>query len=200
MSGVIIGSLSIINDILSDRDILPWGSIGHFSFFVFLILFAAILANRSVRLNNEVEELNLNLEKKVDERTGELEEAMDKMESLNNQLIDINVDLETAQTIADRDLRMAANVQTTLFPKEPPQTAEWDMAKNDTLLLYSDCLTESMKADMIPYERRLVPSFQKAPAGSAQQILDSILKDFYAFMEGAEIKDDLTVIVIKRKI
>lgn len=44
------------------------------------------------------------------------------------ELKKLNSALEAAQLIADKDMKMAINVQANLFPQEPPQTKQWDTA------------------------------------------------------------------------
>jgi PAS domain S-box-containing protein len=51
-----------------------------------------------------------------------------RLESLNEALQASNSDLEKAQQAANRDMRMAINVQSDLFPATAPDTAEWDTA------------------------------------------------------------------------
>ena len=42
-------------------------------------------------------------------------------------------------------------------------------------------------------------SFKEAPYGSAQQVLDYIVKDFYGFIADKDnLPDDLTVMVLKK--
>lgn len=56
-----------------------------FAFFVFVIGIAIILADRFVRLHNEVEELNRNLEGKVERRTAQLNESLQQVQELKDQ-------------------------------------------------------------------------------------------------------------------
>jgi phosphoserine phosphatase RsbU/P len=89
---------------------------------------AQILMNRFFDLHTEVAELNVNLEKKVVERTEELQAAMEELEAMNDRLVQTNHSLEDAQRIASIDMAMAADVQASLFPKQPPVSDEWDVA------------------------------------------------------------------------
>ncbi len=86
----------------------------------FLIVIAGILASRFVRYHNEVEELNISLERKVEERTSELQHANETLQTTME-------DLQEAQEIAERDMRMAINVQESILP-ETLQPADWDTA------------------------------------------------------------------------
>lgn len=74
----IIGSLAIVKG---------WGNFGlmQYGFFSFIIGIAAVLANRFLRVHNEVEELNATLEKKVEERTRELQKTLTQVQTLKLQ-------------------------------------------------------------------------------------------------------------------
>lgn len=86
-----------------------------------IISFLFVLASRFAGARTAVEELNVNLEKKVDERTSELSET-------NAQIKRTNEELESARDIADKDMKMAAFVQQSFFARRPPVVAGWDIA------------------------------------------------------------------------
>lgn len=76
----------------------------------------------------------------------------------------------------------------------------FNIARGDTLLLYTDSLSESSRADGDDFsDLRIIKSLKNAPDGTAQLILNNILSDFYSFLGTTEPHDDLTVIVIKKK-
>ncbi|MCP4132824.1 MAG: SpoIIE family protein phosphatase [bacterium] len=81
------------------------------------------------------------------------------------------------------------------------KSMEFPMEKGDTVLLYSDCLVDSMNSSKKWYGiDRLLRSLERAPAGSCGEILEFILRDFYTFLgRNSGFHDDLTVIVLKRK-
>ncbi len=56
-----------------------------FTFVVFVLSMALVLANRFVRLNQAVEDLNRNLERKVEQRTEELNTTLQKVRKLKEQ-------------------------------------------------------------------------------------------------------------------
>ena len=69
--------------------------------------------------------------------------------------------------------------------------------KDDSLLLYSDCLTESKNLNNDEYGiERLQESLGRAK-GSAGDMLQAVLKDFFDFVGNVELTDDLTVILLK---
>ncbi|MBK7055078.1 MAG: serine/threonine-protein phosphatase [Leptospiraceae bacterium] len=57
----------------------------QYGFFTFVIGIAFVLANRFLRVHNEVEELNANLELKVEERTRELQKTLTQVQTLKLQ-------------------------------------------------------------------------------------------------------------------
>ena len=65
-SGVLVIFAAVIVDILSTRGVLILPKLIGYAFFFFISSLAIILANKSVRLQEEVEELNENLEKSCD--------------------------------------------------------------------------------------------------------------------------------------
>ena len=71
---------------LVDALVFRWGIlISRFGFSFYILGIAAILANRFLRLHNEVEELNQNLEKKVAKRTEELQQTLTEVHHLKTQ-------------------------------------------------------------------------------------------------------------------
>ncbi|MCX7997503.1 MAG: SpoIIE family protein phosphatase [Leptospiraceae bacterium] len=81
----IIMVTSVILDILSDRGYFQFPrTVGYF-FLAYEMSIALILANNTVRLQKEVEELNQNLEKKVFERTQELYKSLEEIKELKLQ-------------------------------------------------------------------------------------------------------------------
>ncbi|MFC1671328.1 SpoIIE family protein phosphatase, partial [Spirochaetota bacterium] len=85
--------------------------------------------------------------------------------------------------------------------QEPHDMMKFRVKKNDQLLLYTDCITESFNMDNEQYgEERLMSAFEKSPSGTAKEILDYILDDFNNFIGQRKVNDDLTAMVIKRKV
>jgi sigma-B regulation protein RsbU (phosphoserine phosphatase) len=97
-------------------------------------LFSLGLADRVNMLKNNFEEINIHLEEKVDERTKELqhakdevEAAMEELEAINERLTHTNQELEEVQGVYRKDMSMAANLQLSLLPKEPPLAKLYDI-------------------------------------------------------------------------
>ena len=115
--------LTVIFDIIIHQvfNLYDWPYITSLGWQIVILVLLFILANRFAQALKDVEELNIDLEKKVDERTGQLTEA-------NNKLTVINDDLITARLRADQDMKMAAFVQQSFFPRNAPSVEGWDIS------------------------------------------------------------------------
>lgn len=88
---LLIGILFLLGtgtwDILGASGMLPIQNLNllRFGFLVFVLGIAVVLANRFLRVHKQVEELNLSLEKKVEERTNELQNTLTKVQELKVQ-------------------------------------------------------------------------------------------------------------------
>ncbi len=91
-----------------------------FGFPSFLIALAGILAIQTVQYHNEVEELNITLEKKVEERTQQLLEA-------NQELKLALARIREQQEVARKDMYMAVNVQRNIIPQKAPIVKNYDI-------------------------------------------------------------------------
>jgi sigma-B regulation protein RsbU (phosphoserine phosphatase) len=80
-----------------------------------------VLAGRFARARTEAEDLNANLERRVEERTEELSEANGELQSALDKL-------EKAREAAIRDLKMASFVQSSYYPRKAPSGGRWDAA------------------------------------------------------------------------
>ena len=114
----------IVHNILKNYSFPYITSIGWQLVIVSLLF---ILANRFVKSKQQVEELNRTLENKVEERTRELSESNSKLSEANNQLELTNTQLTEAKYKADRDLKLAANVQNSFFNPSLPRFKKWDL-------------------------------------------------------------------------
>ncbi len=85
ISGLLVIMAGMIVDVLSNRDILNIPRVMQYAFVFFILSLALILANRFVRLHYEVEDLNRNLERKVDERTEQLQHSLEEVNALKVQ-------------------------------------------------------------------------------------------------------------------
>ena len=101
---------------------------------VFILMILFVLARNYMAMYSDIEELNVHLEEKVEERTHQLSAAKDEIQAANEELSAINDsitetnrELENAKRIADRDMRMAVNLQSSLLPR-PPKVTEWSTA------------------------------------------------------------------------
>ncbi len=87
-TGFIILLLSAVLDIIGSMALIKsLGNLGlmQYGFFTFIIGIAVVLANRFLRVHNQVEELNASLERKVEERTRELQKTLTQVQTLKLQ-------------------------------------------------------------------------------------------------------------------
>ena len=86
---LVIGILTIMStaifDILDSAIFATGIALTKYGFAVFVIGIAIMLANRFLNVHNEVEELNATLEKKVEERTQELQASLVRVSDLKKQ-------------------------------------------------------------------------------------------------------------------
>ena len=108
----------IVHNVLQLNDYIYLAGLGFPSF---LIAIAGILASRFVQYHNEVEELNISLEQKVEDRTSKLQYANESLRETMNEL-------REAQEIAERDMNMAVNVQQSMLPEDEFSTKDWQAA------------------------------------------------------------------------
>lgn len=74
-----------------------------------------------------------------------------------------------------------------------------DFNSGDVFFFYTDGLTEAENSQGELYgESRMMEIFNKYAEFSSQKIIDEIYKDVYRFMEGGDILDDITVMIIKK--
>ncbi len=86
-----------------------------------------------------------------------------------------------------------------LFPKKKFEQAAFTMAAGDTLLLYSDGVSEANDKDYNEFGmERLVASLRAVADGPCEKILDRLIEDIDAFASGAPQFDDITMMVMKR--
>ncbi|MFW5710950.1 MAG: PP2C family protein-serine/threonine phosphatase [Spirochaetota bacterium] len=96
---------------------LPYIGGYGFPLMIFALLF--ILAGRFAEARNEAEDLNINLEQKVEKRTEELAHANLRLQATLDQL-------QAAQQIAAKDMAMAVRVQQSFYPERAPRSEHWD--------------------------------------------------------------------------
>jgi len=77
---------------------------------------------------DQLMDMNLNLEKKVAERTEELEAAMNELEAMNENLTRVNREMEENEIIRRKDLSLAASLQTTFILQNKPGYARYEIA------------------------------------------------------------------------
>ncbi|TGK96522.1 stage II sporulation protein E [Leptospira brenneri] len=85
--GIFFLMFTAIWDILGASGMIPLQNLNlsRFGFLFFVLGIAVVLANRFLRVHKQVEELNANLERKVVERTNELQETLTRVQELKIQ-------------------------------------------------------------------------------------------------------------------
>lgn len=85
--GILFLVFTAIWDILGASGMIPIQNLNlsRFGFLFFVLGIAVVLANRFLRVHKQVEELNANLERKVVERTNELQETLTRVQELKVQ-------------------------------------------------------------------------------------------------------------------
>ncbi|MBX7057015.1 MAG: SpoIIE family protein phosphatase [Leptospirales bacterium] len=85
LGGFIALFVGVLTDQLISFGVLAMRPIFGYLFSAFIFMVAIILSNRFLRLHREVEDLNQNLEKKVADRTRQLQETLSEVNSLKVQ-------------------------------------------------------------------------------------------------------------------
>ncbi|OQY39013.1 MAG: hypothetical protein B6229_04625 [Spirochaetaceae bacterium 4572_7] len=118
-------ALGVLHDMLYSRGIQMFRFVNFYvtSFSMFLLVagIAVILSIRFANFMTKIEDLNQNLENKVEKRTEALTKANSTLEETLSELEEIN-------KVAKKDMDMASAIQGHLFPKIAPDTDEWSTA------------------------------------------------------------------------
>ncbi len=83
--GLVVVIISVVVDVLTSRVVWNLPRVSGYTFFLFVIAMATVLANKFVRVHQQVEELNESLEKKVELRTRELQFSLEQVQLLKQQ-------------------------------------------------------------------------------------------------------------------
>ncbi len=94
LSGFIIFSIVMINDILHSNYIINTGLYSPFGFVAFIFSQTYILTSRFTNAFQQVKDLSLNLEKKVEDRTLNLELATKTLEVANHKILESRKEIE----------------------------------------------------------------------------------------------------------
>jgi sigma-B regulation protein RsbU (phosphoserine phosphatase) len=87
-----------------------------------------------------------------------------------------------------------------VIEKTEYQTREVQLHTGDTLLLYTDGITESMNPSGEEFgEERLLNCLARMDQDSAQGVLENVLTEVTAFSQGDLYSDDLTLVVLRVK-
>ncbi len=98
-------------------------------------------------------------------------------------------------------LRLPAgqNIVAGAIEEYPFTEATLQLERGDTLLLYTDGVTEATNADLKEYgEERLKAVLKQHAKGDCKQLIDSVKTDVKAFAGDTEQSDDITLLAIRR--
>lgn len=101
----------ILNDIMVDRDVYNFIRLSNYGFFVMIAGLAIIMSRSFVKTNEKLEDMNVNLELKVERRTSELHEV-------NNRLAEYNRDISEINEQYHHELLLAAKMQKDFLPEK----------------------------------------------------------------------------------
>ena len=104
VGGVILLLAGATTDMLEDRQLIESVPVFQYSISVFVIGIAVLLINRFIQVHHEVENLNRTLEKKVLDRTRDLQQA--------------NSELQKKDDLLQLELNFAADIQKGIIPHE----------------------------------------------------------------------------------
>lgn len=174
------------------------------------IIYETFMRMRNERLNTVFDQINRKLIKEIGHIDNYLTGILvrmsgDTLEYVNSGHPDMVYRMARSGrvgTVLDREKNsIAGPFMGTREMEQPYKSLVLKISSGDCLMLYTDCLNETGNNSDASYdESRILRSFKNAPDGSAQEILDSVMEDFYSFAGRREnFKDDLTVIVIKKR-
>ena len=86
-----------------------------------------------------------------------------------------------------------------MFPDAQYKTEKVKLNPGDTLILYTDGITESRNAKNDEFmEKRVIEVCQKLLDKSPLEIMDRLYQKVQTFTAGQEQMDDMTIVIIKR--
>jgi len=112
MVSFIIFFFAAANDVLVGAGVYPFIYVLEYVYLLIVLSMAYLLLNKFVDLHERVEDLNVNLEQRVQERTEELQSAMEELEAMNQRLS------ETKDALWG-EMQLAKKIQTVLLPRRP---------------------------------------------------------------------------------
>ncbi|MFN7988436.1 MAG: fused response regulator/phosphatase [Thermoanaerobaculia bacterium] len=88
-----------------------------------------------------------------------------------------------------------------LFPVAKYTSHSADFAPGDTLVFYSDGVSEAMDPEENEFgEEKLVAGLLSRPRGSVKEIVDGVFADVRRHAAGAPQSDDITVVAVRRRL
>ena len=86
-----------------------------------------------------------------------------------------------------------------MMPDVSYQIGKCKLSKGDTLLMYTDGVTETMTIDDIEYEEHRLKQFMHAncPTQNPAEIIKALIQELTTFANGAPQTDDITILILK---
>jgi len=84
-----------------------------------MVILSLGLADKINIMKSELQDMNINLEEKVERRTEELNAAMEELVAINDSLIEKSSELQTARDAIWGEMQLAKKIQTVLLPQKP---------------------------------------------------------------------------------
>lgn len=175
------------------------------------IIFRTFMAGRHRALNDVMNDINDQLIDEID-RVGNFLTGMllrldgDRVEYVNAAhppLLHKHADNGVTMAVGDSDAYSHGGF---LGPRSMRMSfgqTRFTVSPGDYLVLYSDCLIETMSEEDIRYGlERLIALVAASPSGaSSRQLLDYVLNDFSGYHQArsASLPDDLTIVVARRR-
>ncbi|KAA3658185.1 MAG: HAMP domain-containing protein [Chloroflexi bacterium] len=106
-----------------------------------------------------------------------------------------NGDIEEIDTIdLGFPIGLEDNIDDFIFSKQ------FELAPNDVILLYTDGVTEAENHEQDQYGlEKLIDTLTKYHQLNAKEMVSHIMDDVYAFIDGSQIHDDISMMVIKQR-
>jgi serine phosphatase RsbU (regulator of sigma subunit) len=82
----------------------------------------------------------------------------------------------------------------------PPEVIRLRVERGDVLMLFTDGIIESCNHHNAPFGlKRVMASLEEAPGETARDILNHVVEKFFTFINLEQIRDDYTIIVVKKR-
>ena len=123
--GFLFFGVAIINDILYANNIINTGDVGPYGLVIFIFSQSFLLTSRFANAFHQVKDLSLNLEKKVEDRTRDLEDANQRILDSYTELQKTKNEMENQKSQMERIQAMSVEIQKKTDIRDMLQILEW---------------------------------------------------------------------------